>query len=151
MSQKKIMLIEDNLDDIDLIKRALSKNNIQNELIVISDSISALDYLTKRGQYASLPEQELPSVILLDLNLPVVNGFELLRQIRNNERTKLVPVVILTSSEEEEDIVNGFSHGANSYVRKPLVFEEFLDAISKIGMYWLLLNEPPSLKRSGPR
>jgi len=145
MTYKKILLVEDNPDDVDLTIRAFQKNHIQNEIIVVSDGLDALDYLNKRGKYASIPHVDLPAVILLDLKLPKIDGFEVLKQIRENDHTKLIPVVILTSSNEEQDILKGYMGGANSYVRKPVVFEEFIDAVAKLGMYWLLLNEPPIL------
>ncbi len=143
MNNKKILLVEDNADDVELTRRAFQKNRITNELIVVNDGRSALDYLFKRGKYADLPDPHLPAVVLLDLQLPKLNGFEILEEIRSKNETKLLPVVILTTSNEEQDIINGYKWGANSYVRKPVVFEEFIEAVAKLGMYWLLLNEPP--------
>ena len=140
---KKILLVEDNLDDVELTIRAFQKNRIQNELFVVHDGIEAMDYLMKRDKYAEQTDLPLPAVVLLDLKLPKMDGFEVLRQIRTNERTRLLPVVILTSSNEERDIVKGYASGANSYVRKPVIFEEFIEAVAKLGLYWLLLNEPP--------
>ncbi len=143
MADRKILLVEDNPDDIELTKRAFNKNRIHNEIIIVTDGLAALDYLFRRGKYANIPEPYLPAVVLLDLKLPKLDGFEVLNAIRSNELTKLLPVVILTSSNEEQDIIKGYHGGANSYVRKPVVFEEFIEAVSKLGMYWLLLNEPP--------
>jgi two-component system response regulator len=143
MAERKILLVEDNPDDVELTKRAFSKNRIQNELIVVNDGLAALDYLFRRGIYSNLMEPYLPAVILLDLKLPKLDGFEVLTAIRSNVKTNLLPVVILTSSNEELDIIKGYTGGANSYVRKPVVFEEFLEAVAKLGLYWLLLNEPP--------
>jgi two-component system response regulator len=143
MNNRKILLVEDNPDDVELTKRAFIKNHIQNEIIVVNDGLSALDYLLQRGKYSTITEPHLPAVVLLDLKLPKLDGFEVLSAIRSNEKTKLLPVVILTSSNEEQDIIKGYKNGANSYVRKPVIFEEFIEAVSKLGMYWLLLNEPP--------
>jgi two-component system, response regulator len=144
MNKRKILLVEDNPDDVELTKRAFIKNHIQNEIIVVNDGLTALDYLLQRGKYSTIIEPHLPAVVLLDLKLPKLDGFEVLTAIRANEKTRLLPVVILTSSNEEQDIIKGYKNGANSYVRKPVVFEEFIEAVSKLGMYWLLLNEPPN-------
>lgn len=144
MIARKILLVEDNEDDIELTKRAFTKNRIQNELVVVNDGVSALNYLNRTGEYARLEEPFLPAVVLLDLKLPLMDGIEVLQSIRANEKTKLLPVVILTSSNEENDIVKSYSFGANSYVRKPVVFEQFIEAVSKLGIYWLLLNELPN-------
>jgi two-component system response regulator len=130
-----ILLVEDNPDDEALTRRALLKHNLRNELVVARDGQEALDYLFGGGR--------LPHLILLDLKLPKIDGLEVLRRLRADERTKLLPVVILTSSNEERDLVNGYSLGANSYVRKPVDFNEFTDAARQLGLYWLLLNEPP--------
>ncbi len=143
MAERKILLVEDHQDDVELTRRAFKKNRIKNEIIVVTDGVAALDYLFKRGEYSNLPEPHLPAVVLLDIQLPKMDGFEVLEAIRANSETKLLPVVILTSSSEEQDIINGYKWGANSYVRKPVVFEEFIEAVSKLGMYWLLLNESP--------
>ncbi len=144
MAERKILLVEDNPDDVELTKRAFFKNHILNELIVMEDGVAALDYLFRRGIYSDILEQYLPAVILLDLKLPKLDGFQVLEAVRTNVKTKLLPVVILTSSNEEQDIIKGYTGGANSYVRKPVVFEEFIEAIAKLGLYWLLLNEPPN-------
>jgi two-component system, response regulator len=143
MANKTILLVEDNLDDVELTLRALKKNNIKNEVIVVNDGVEALDYLFGRGKYAERDLTIMPTVILLDLKLPKVDGLEVLRLIRANERTKLLPVVILTSSKQEQDLINGYSLGVNSYVRKPVDFNQFAEAVNHLGLYWLLLNETP--------
>ncbi len=145
MNEKTIFLVEDNPDDEALTLRALRKNNILNEVIVARDGAEALDYLFCRGEYADRDPGLLPQVVLLDLKLPKVDGMEVLRQIRANERTKCLPVVILTSSKEERDIINGYRLGANSYVRKPVDFGEFSAAVRQLGLYWLILNESPQV------
>lgn len=146
MEIKTILLVEDNLDDVELTLLALKKNNIKNEITVVNDGAEALDFLFSTGNYSSHGPATLPAMILLDLNLPRVNGFEVLRQIRANERTKFLPVVILTSSKHEQDIMEGYSLGANSYVRKPVDFNQFAEAVRQLGLYWLLLNEVPQIK-----
>ncbi|HEU5261859.1 MAG TPA: response regulator [Gemmatimonadales bacterium] len=147
MSDKVILLVEDNPDDVALTLRAFKKNNITNEIVVARDGAEALDYLFGAGRHAGRDARVAPQLILLDLKLPKVDGLEVLRRLRADERTRLIPVVILTSSKEERDVVNGYSLGANSYVRKPVDFTEFLEAARQLGLYWLLLNEPPP--RSG--
>ena len=142
-SSHVILLVEDNKDDEALTIRALKKNNITNEVVVARDGVEALDYLFGRGKYGSRDIKQTPQVVLLDLNLPKVDGLTVLREMRNEKLTKLVPVVILTSSKEERDIVEGYSLGANSYVRKPVEFEKFVEAIRQLGLYWLILNQPP--------
>ncbi|RDJ26930.1 response regulator [Bosea caraganae] len=137
---KPILLVEDNPDDEELTLRAFRKNNIRNEIVVARDGVEALDYLFATGGHADR-EPGTPQVILLDLKLPRLDGLEVLRRIRSDERTKLIPVVILTSSREEQDLVDGYSLGCNSYVRKPVNFDEFMEAARQLGMYWLLLNE----------
>lgn len=137
---KPILLVEDNPDDEALTLRAFRKNNIKNEIVVARDGVEALDYLFATGSYAGL-DPEAPQVILLDLKLPRVDGLEVLRRIRADDRTRLLPVVILTSSREEQDLIDGYSLGCNSYVRKPVDFDEFMEAARQLGMYWLLLNE----------
>ncbi|MFA6401197.1 MAG: response regulator [Salinivirgaceae bacterium] len=147
MASKTILLVEDNPDDVDLTLRALKKNNIKNEVTVVYDGAEALEYLFGTGKYLGRDLTNMPTVVLLDLKLPRVDGLEVLRQIRSNELTKLVPVVILTSSKEEQDIVNGYSLGVNSYVRKPVDFNQFAEAVSHLGLYWLLLNEGPPINK----
>lgn len=134
--------MEDNPDDEELTRLALEKNNIANIVHVARDGAEALDYLFCRGAHAGRNPVALPSVILLDLKLPKVDGLEVLRQLRADERTRLVPTVILTSSKEEQDIVTGYRLGANSYIRKPVNFDQFVDAVRQLGLYWLVLNEP---------
>lgn len=136
---KAILLVEDNSDDEKLALRALEKSNVVNEVVVVRDGEQALEYLITSNK-------KIPAVVLLDLKLPKVSGLELLEQIRGNEKTKLVPVVILTSSNEEEDMWRSYELGANSYVRKPVDFEQFADAIRQLSLYWLLINEIPTRK-----
>jgi len=143
MKEKIILLVEDNPDDITLTLRALKKNSIFNEVVVAKDGVEALDYLFGTGIYAGRDTSVMPVVTLLDLKLPKIDGFEVLKRVRSNERTKLIPVVILTSSKEEDDIINGYSLGANSYIRKPVDYEQFHEAIRELGLYWILINEPP--------
>jgi two-component system response regulator len=146
MEEKMILLVEDNPDDEVLTIRAFRKNNIKNEIVVAHDGEEALDFLFGRGEYAERDSQRFPEVVLLDLKLPKVDGLEVLRQIRADPRTHLLPVVILTSSKEEQDLIEGYSRGANSYVRKPVDFNQFVDAVRQLGLYWLVLNEPPPRK-----
>jgi len=146
---KIILLIEDNPDDEALTLRALKKNNIKNEVVVAHDGAEALDYLFGTGSYTGRDLTIMPQLTLLDLKLPKVDGLEVLRQLRANELTRLLPVVILTSSNEEQDRVNGYGLGANSYVRKPIDFGQFMDAVRELGLYWLILNEPaPTTRRA---
>lgn len=140
-NNKTILLVEDNSDDEVLTLRALNGNNIANEVVVTRDGAEALDYLFARGQYSDRGTSEMPQVVLLDLKLPKIDGLEVLSQIRADERTKELPVVILTSSNEESDIVESYVKGANSYVRKPVEFDQFIEAIRQVGIYWMLLNE----------
>ncbi len=149
MNEKVILLIEDDPDDEALALRALKKNNIKNKVVVAHDGVEALDYLFGQGAYADRDPTDMPQVILLDLKLPKLDGLEVLRQIRADERTKLLPVVILTTSKEEQDLIDSYSLGANSYTRKPVDFIQFTEAVRQLGLYWLLLNESPPLpKRS---
>ena len=146
MKEKVILLVEDNPSDIRLTKRALDQNRITNELIVAEDGREAMDYLFGTGRYAGRDVRDLPAVMLLDLKLPKIDGLEVLNTVRSDERTQLLPVVILTSSDREEDIVSSYRLGANSYIRKPVDFSRFAEAVRTLGMYWLLLNEPPPVK-----
>ena len=143
MAQKMILLVEDNPDDEALTLRALNKNRVANNIVVVRDGVEALDYLFASGPYAGRDPFELPQVVLLDLKLPKVDGLEVLRRIRSDPRTHMLPVVILTSSREEQDLIQAYSNGANSYVRKPVDFNQFVEAIGQLGLYWLVLNEAP--------
>jgi CheY-like chemotaxis protein len=143
MTNALILLVEDNADDEALTLRALKKNNIHNEVVVARDGVEALDYLFGTGAYARRNLEVMPHVILLDLKLPKIDGLEVLQRIRSEERTRLLPVVILTSSKEQQDLINGYGLGANSYVRKPVDFTQFVEAVRQLGLYWLILNEPP--------
>ena len=147
MNEKIILLVEDNPDDEELTLRALKKNNIQNEVVIARDGVEALDYLFGTGAYAGRDTSNVPSVTLLDLKLPKVDGLEVLKRLRADERTKFLPVVILTSSKEEQDLLNGYKFGANSYIRKPVDFAQFMEAVRNLGLYWLLLNESPPTER----
>lgn len=141
MQKRHILLVEDNPDDEDLTIRALKKNMIGNAIVVARDGAEAVDFLFGTGAHEGRDTTDLPQVVLLDLKLPKLDGFEVLRRIRADQRTRLLPVVILTSSKEESDVVRGYSDGCNSYVRKPVSFDEFLEAARQLGVYWLLLNE----------
>ena len=143
MKEPVILLVEDNADDEALTMRALKKNNITNKIVVARDGVEALDYLFARGNHAARDTGVQPAVILLDLKLPKLDGFEVLRALRADIRTKLLPVVILTSSKEQQDIANGYNLGANSYVRKPVDFQQFVEAVRQLGLYWLVINEEP--------
>lgn len=147
MTDKVILLVEDNPDDIALTLRAFEKNKILNQVTVVRDGAEALDYLFGMGAYDGRDTSVQPQVILLDLKLPKIDGLQVLRRIRNDERTELVPVVILTSSREEQDLISSYSLGANSYIRKPVDFAQFSEAVRHLGLYWLVLNE--SLPRKG--
>ncbi len=143
MDTKSILLVEDDPNDIDLTRRAFRKSNILNELVVVQDGVQALDYLFGSGEYSDRNICDVPSVILLDLKLPKVGGLEVLSRIKSDERTRLIPVIIVTSSGEKQDLAQGYQSGANSYVRKPIRFEDFMQAVQQLGVYWLTLNEPP--------
>jgi two-component system, response regulator len=147
MDQKRkiILLVEDNSDDEELTLRALKKNNIKNEVVVARDGAQALDYLFGRGAHQGRNILDLPQVMLLDLKLPKVDGLAVLKAVRDHETTKLLPTVILTSSKEERDLMRGYGLGANSYVRKPVDFIEFTEAVRQLGLYWLILNESPPM------
>jgi len=148
MEEKVILLVEDNPDDEQLTLRALKKNNIKNEVIVTRDGVAALDYLFGTGEYAGRDLNFTPQVILLDLKLPKIDGFEVLKRLRADERTKLLPVVILTTSNEEQDRLKGYGLGANSFIRKPVEFDRFIEAVRQLGLYWLVLNEKaPTIRR----
>jgi len=142
MNTRPILLVEDNPDDEALALRAFSKLNISNKIIVARDGVEALDYLFSTGTYASVAPA-LPALILLDLKLPKIDGLQVLQAIRDSEKTRILPVVILTSSREEQDMVQGYNLGANSYVRKPVDYNEFVNAVSQLGVFWLLVNELP--------
>ena len=144
MSEKTILLVEDNPDDEELTIMALKRSRILNEVIVAHDGVEALDYMLCTGAYTGRDPSHMPQVILLDLKLPKLDGLEMLARLRSDPRTQFVPVVVLTSSSEEEDILSSYRLGANSYVRKPVEFSRFADAVQQLGLYWLLLNETPS-------
>lgn len=139
----EILLVENNPNDVELTLRALKKHNLTNKVHVVKDGAEALEYIFAKGDYAHRKIEDYPKVILLDLKLPKVDGLEVLRQIKSNEGTKLIPVVVLTSSKEEQDLVESYRLGANSYITKPVDFESFVKAVSELGLYWLLLNQPP--------
>jgi CheY-like chemotaxis protein len=142
-ADKSILLVEDNPDDVELNLRALRKHNITNQIVVMKDGAEALDYLFGSGSFLGRDTGRLPTLILLDLKLPKVGGLEVLKRLRRDPRTRLVPVVVLTSSAEEKDIIESYSLGCNSYVRKPVDFAEFAEAVRQLGLYWLLINESP--------
>jgi two-component system, response regulator len=143
LEEKIILLVEDNPDDVTLTERALKKSHILNKLIVTKDGAEALDFIFGTGTYSDRDMSIMPEVVLLDLKLPKIDGLEVLKRIRSDKRTKLLPVVILTSSKEEKDLINGYTLGANSYIRKPVNFNQFVEAIRQLGLYWLVLNEAP--------
>lgn len=148
MGKKTILLVEDNPDDEKLTIRALKQNNVANEIVVAHDGAEALGYLFARGGYGGRDSGELPQVVLLDLKMPGMDGLEVLRRLRSDDRTKLLPVIVFTSSREERDIVESYRLGANSYISKPVDFDEFSAAVRQLGLYWLILNEgPPPKKR----
>jgi CheY-like chemotaxis protein len=143
MLNKTILLVEDNPDDEALTLRALRKNNIQNEVVVAHDGVEALDYLFGTGIYVTRDTRVKPVVVLLDLKLPKIDGLEVLRRLRADDRAKFIPVVVLTSSKEEQDLIKSYSFGCNSYIRKPVDFVQFVEAVRQLGLYWLVLNEAP--------
>jgi two-component system, response regulator len=143
LTQKIVLLVEDNPDDEELTLVALQENNIGNPVIVVRDGAEALEYLFGTGRYEGDKTRSMPVVVLLDLKLPKVNGLEVLRRLRAHDDTKYLPVVVLTSSKEEEDRIQSYALGANSYVRKPVDFGQFIEAVKQLGLYWLVLNEPP--------
>ena len=142
--ENSILLVEDNPDDEALTIRALKKNHLKNELVVARDGAEAIEYLFAEGKYKGRDINQLPALVLLDLQLPKIDGFGVLKRLRANEHTKFLPVVILTSSAEQEDILNGYGLGANSYVRKPVDFDEFITTVGQLGPYWLITNQRPS-------
>jgi two-component system, response regulator len=142
-NQKPILLVDDSSDDVELTMRALKKNSIKNRIIVANDGVEALDFLFGTGKYAGRDAGDMPALIVLDLKIPKIEGLEVLRIVRSDARTRLLPVVILTSSKEERDLARGYALGANSYVRKPVDFNQFADAVGLLGLYWLLINEAP--------
>jgi CheY-like chemotaxis protein len=143
VKNKIILLVEDNPDDVKLTLRALKKSNIRNEVIVVGDGVEAVDYLFGTGKFAGRDTGIMPQVVLLDLKMPKMDGLEVLHRIRANESTKLLPVVILTTSSEDKDRIESYKLGANSYIRKPVDFNQFVDAVQQLGLYWLVLNEGP--------
>lgn len=143
MSEKMIMVVEDNPDDEELTLRALRQGKVANDIVVTRDGSEALEFLFGTGKYASRDTKKLPAVILLDLKLPKLSGLEVLERLRADPRTKLIPVVVLTSSSEDEDMLRSYRSGANSYVRKPVEFGAFASAVGQLGIYWMLLNQPP--------
>ena len=147
MEESIILLVEDNPDDEALTLRALKKNNIRNEVVVARDGVEAVDYLFGTGAHAGPDLSALPQVVLLDLKLPKMDGFEVLERIRSSEATKLLPVVILTTSNEDQDRIRGYGLGANSFVRKPVEFDKFIEAVRQLGLYWLILNEAAPVPR----
>jgi len=147
MNNKIILLVEDNPDDADLTLRALKQHNILNEVVLAHDGAAALDYLFGTGAYAGRDTSQMPQLVLLDLKLPKVDGFEVLRRLRANDRTRFLPVVILTSSNEEQDLIAAYHNHANSYIRKPVDFVQFTEAVRLLGLYWLVLNELPPVKK----
>jgi CheY-like chemotaxis protein len=143
MKRKQILLVEDNPDDVQLTLRALQKSNIANEVVVAEDGVEAIEYFAGRGRFAGRDTSILPQVILLDLKMPRMDGLDVLRSIRADERTRLLPVVVMTTSNEDKDRVESYKLGANSYVRKPMDFNQFAEAVRRLGLYWLVLNQAP--------
>jgi len=147
MEDRIILIVEDNPDDEALTIRALKKNNIGNRVVVVRDGVEALDFLFCTGAYASRDPNDMPQITLLDLRLPKVDGLEVLKRIRADQRTRLLPVVVLTSSKEEQDLIESYEYGANSYMHKPVDFDQFADSVHQLGLYWLVLNEVPPLRK----
>ncbi|MEW5860746.1 MAG: response regulator [Cyanobacteriota bacterium] len=145
MNNRHILLVEDNPDDQELTLLALDQSGISYNIVVAHDGVEALDYLFGRGRYADRDINRLPAVVLLDIKMPKIDGLEVLQRLRANDRTKLLPIVILTTSTEEQDLLNGYSFGCNSYIRKPVDYVQFMTAVRQLGVYWLLLNEDPPL------
>jgi CheY-like chemotaxis protein len=140
-----LLLVEDNVDDQELTLMAFEQGGIANPVVVVQDGVEALDYLFATGNYSDQPPERLPALILLDLQLPRINGLEVLQRIRSNPKTQLIPVVILTTSNEQQDLIESYSLGCNSYIQKPVDYDQFLNVIQQLGMYWLVLNSPPPL------
>jgi len=143
LNEIEILLVEDNPNDVELALRALKKHNLANKVHVAKDGAEALEYIFGTGSYAGRDVNNKPKVVFLDLKLPKVDGLEVLRRIKSDERTKVIPIVVLTSSTEERDIIESYQLGVNSYIVKPIDFDKFMDAVSELGLYWLLLNHPP--------
>jgi two-component system, response regulator len=143
LDEMEILLVEDNPTDAELTMRALKRKNLANQLVWVKDGAEALDFIFAQGQFQDRDPEELPRLILLDLRMPKVDGFEVLKKIKANERTRKIPVVVLTSSQQDQDVVESYKLGVNSYVSKPVAFDEFIDAVSTLGLYWMLINKPP--------
>jgi len=143
LSELEILIVEDNPDDAEMAIRALKKNNLANNVLVLEDGEEALDFIFSRGRFSDKPAIIRPKIILLDLKLPKVNGLEVLKVIKNDPKTRIIPVIVLTSSHEESDIIKSYELGANSYIVKPVEFDKFVGAVRNLGLYWLLLNQQP--------